>query len=163
MPRVRRQVASRLQAIGACAFAPKYEGSISCLPSRPFGRFQFRGGVAGKLATELTATASGEVARELLEEIQVDRRTLEHLIVNVGKPRLDVYDALRWIAERLSRIKLKHDDPYGLGTFEAFETISLGIAGALGVTAGASKLGCLRWRPRLLDANSERGTAISEG
>jgi hypothetical protein len=47
----------------------------------------------------------------------------------VGKAAPDLYDALGWIAERLSRIKLKHDDPTGIGAFEAFETISLGILG----------------------------------
>jgi hypothetical protein len=33
------------------------------------------------------------------------------------------------MAERISRIKLKHDDPSGIGAFEAFETIGLGILG----------------------------------
>ena len=46
-----------------------------------------------------------------------------------GKATPDLYDALGWIAERVSRIKLKHDDPTGIGAFEAFETISLGILG----------------------------------
>jgi ABC-type hemin transport system ATPase subunit len=33
------------------------------------------------------------------------------------------------MAERVSRIKLKHDDPSGIGAFEAFEAIGLGILG----------------------------------
>jgi predicted negative regulator of RcsB-dependent stress response len=82
-----------------------------------------------KLASEFAGTSSGEVALELLEQVQVDRKTLEQVIAQVGKanPRLD--DALGWMAERISRIKLKHDDPSGIGTFEAFETIGLGILG----------------------------------
>jgi len=47
----------------------------------------------------------------------------------VGKASPDLSDALGWIAERVSRIKLKHNDPSGFGAFEAFETISLGILG----------------------------------
>jgi hypothetical protein len=82
-----------------------------------------------KLASEFAGTSSGEVALELLEQVQVDRKTLQQVIAQVGKanPRLD--DALGWMAERISRIKLKHDDPSGIGAFEAFETIGLGILG----------------------------------
>jgi hypothetical protein len=82
-----------------------------------------------KLASEFRATSSGEVARELLEQVQIDRKTLEQLIAKVGKATPSLYDALGWIAERMSRIKLRHDDPTGIGAFEAFETISLGILG----------------------------------
>lgn len=82
-----------------------------------------------KLSSEFAGTSSGEIARELLEEVRMDRSTLEQLISRVGKATPDLYDALGWMAERLSRIKLKHDEPAGIGAFEAFETISLGILG----------------------------------
>ena len=78
-------------------------------------------------ATEFAATPSGNVARELLESIQSDREVL------VGKASTDLYDALGWMAERVSRFKLKHDDPSGIGTLEAFETIGLGILGKRGL------------------------------
>jgi len=78
-----------------------------------------------KLAGEFGATLSGDVARELLEHVQTDRQTLHELIDKAGKPGLDIYDALGWVAERISRFKLKHDDPSGIGAFEAFETIGL--------------------------------------
>jgi len=80
-----------------------------------------------KLATEFAGTPSGEVARQLLEQVQVDRDTLEQLIAKVGKVNPDLYDAIGWVAERISRLKLKHDDLSGIGAFEAFETIGLGI------------------------------------
>ena len=67
--------------------------------------------------------------RELLEQVKIDVGTLRQLIAKVGKAAPDLYDALGWIAERISRIKLKHDDPTGIGALEAFETISLGILG----------------------------------
>ena len=82
-----------------------------------------------KLGSEFMGTPSGDVARELLEQVQIDRKTLEQLIARVGKANTDLHDALGWIAERVSRIKLKHDDPSGIGAFEAFESISLGILG----------------------------------
>lgn len=82
-----------------------------------------------KLSSEFAGTPSGDIARELLEEVRIDRSTLEQLISRVGKATPDLYDALGWMAERLSRIKLKHDEPAGIGAFEAFETISLGILG----------------------------------
>jgi hypothetical protein len=83
----------------------------------------------GKLASEFAGSPSGEIARELLGQVQIDRTTLEQLIEKVGQANSDLYDALGWIAERVSRIKLKHDDPSGLGAFEAFEALSLGILG----------------------------------
>lgn len=89
-----------------------------------------------KLATEFTGTRTGDVARELLEPVQIDRGTLRQIIDKVGKAGSDLYDALGWIAERASRIKLKHDDPSGIGAFEAFETISLGILGKCALWEG---------------------------
>ncbi|PWU01059.1 MAG: hypothetical protein C5B51_23755 [Terriglobia bacterium] len=82
-----------------------------------------------KVAAEFTATPSGIVARELLEQVQSDREVLHDLIQKVGKANPDLYDALGWIAERVSRFKLKHNDPSGIGALEAFETIGLGILG----------------------------------
>jgi hypothetical protein len=82
-----------------------------------------------KLGAEFIGTPSGDVAIELLEQVQIDRKPLEQLIERVGEATPDLHDALGWIAERLSRIKLKHDDPTGIGAFEAFETITLGILG----------------------------------
>ena len=46
-----------------------------------------------KLASEFTGTASGEVAHELLEQVQIDRKSLEQLIAKVGKENSDLYDA----------------------------------------------------------------------
>src|SRR4051794_18912517 len=82
-----------------------------------------------KLASEFTGTPTGNLARELLEQVRMDRSKLEELVAKVGTVNPDLYDALGWIAERVSRIKLKHDDPVGIGAFEAFETISLGVLG----------------------------------
>ena len=82
-----------------------------------------------KLVAEYPGTASGEVAKELLQQVLPDRKTLEQLIAQVGKSSSDLYDALGWIGERVSRMKLKHEDPAGIGAFQAFEIISIGILG----------------------------------
>ena len=82
-----------------------------------------------KLASEFAGVNTGDVARELLEQVRPDRKALEQLIGHVGEENLDFSDALGWIGERVSRMKLNHDDPGGIGAFQAFETIGLGIMG----------------------------------
>jgi len=82
-----------------------------------------------KLKAEFPMSETGRMAREVLPGIEEDRRTLEKIIVKVGEISFNVYDAVGWLAERVSRIKLKHDDPQGIGAFEAFETLALGILG----------------------------------
>jgi hypothetical protein len=86
-----------------------------------------------KLATEYSGAVSGQIAQELLQQVRSDRVVLRQLIDNVGKASPDFYDAVGWIAERVSQIKLTHDDPAGFGVFEAYETISLGILGKRGL------------------------------
>ena len=43
-----------------------------------------------KLGSELSGTSSGRIARELLEEVLIDRSTLEQLIEKVGKATTDL-------------------------------------------------------------------------
>ena len=102
-----------------------------------------------KLASEFQGTPSGDVARKLHEQVQMDRATLEQLIAQVGEPHTGVYDALGWIAERISRIK--HDLPLGFGAFEAFETLSLGILGKRGLWEALQALQQVDDRLRGLD------------
>jgi hypothetical protein len=74
---------------------------------------------------------TGVFAGRIRQEVQEDRATLEHLIEDVGKSALDLKDASAWLAEKASRAKLQHDDPKGIGAFEALEMLSLGIMGKL--------------------------------
>lgn len=82
-----------------------------------------------KLAKEFLGTTSGNVASELLKEVRADREILKELIDRAGEANRGLYDMLGWVAERLSRLKLKHEEPGDIGAFEAFETLSLGILG----------------------------------
>jgi hypothetical protein len=70
-------------------------------------------------------------AKDLLSEIVKDRDTLQKIIDRVGESHTDLKEASAWLAERASRLKLMHDDRMGLGTFEALETLAVGILGKL--------------------------------
>jgi hypothetical protein len=61
-----------------------------------------------KLASEYAGTPSGDVAQELLHQVQIDRGTLQELIAKVGKTAPDLYDALGWITERVSPSSSRH-------------------------------------------------------
>ena len=72
---------------------------------------------------------TGAFAAELLIEVREDSHVLETVIERVGKSSLDMKDALAWFGEKASRMKLRHNNPIGLGAFEAVEALSLGILG----------------------------------
>jgi hypothetical protein len=71
------------------------------------------------------------LAVTLLAEVEKDASLLRGVLDHVGKSPLDVKEALAWVAEKASRFKLRHQEPGSLGTFEALETLSLGIMGKL--------------------------------
>ncbi len=71
----------------------------------------------------------GQLASDLLVEVEQDRATLQQIIDRVGKESPDLKQAAAWLTEKVSRLKLNHDDPDGLGTFQALETLALGIQG----------------------------------
>jgi hypothetical protein len=73
----------------------------------------------------------GAFAASLLVEIKADQQVVQQIADQVGKGHFDLKEATAWLAEKASRFKLNHDEPGGLGTFEALETLALGIAGKL--------------------------------
>ena len=73
----------------------------------------------------------GQFARELLVEVEADRRVLKELSERVGTVSSGLKGISAWLAEKVSRLKLKRDDANGLGTFEALEFLTLGIQGKL--------------------------------
>jgi hypothetical protein len=87
----------------------------------------------------------GHFAHRLLSAIDADKTVLEDLAKQVGKGPSVVKDAISWAGEKFGRVKLRHDDEESLGTFQALETLSLGIQGklalwrALGVVATADE------------------------
>jgi hypothetical protein len=74
----------------------------------------------------------GEFALALRREVEQDQKTLEDIIGQVGEGHFDLMEAAGWLTEKASQFKLQRDDHGGgLGTFEALETLTLGIRGKL--------------------------------
>jgi hypothetical protein len=71
----------------------------------------------------------GQFAREMLAEVQQDRDVLARLTENIGGTAGGVKEWGAWLAEKVSRLKLKHGSGDGLGTFEALEFLVVGIHG----------------------------------
>jgi len=72
----------------------------------------------------------GRFALALSAEIKQDQDILQGIIEYVGETGFDLTEAAGWIAEKASQFKLQRDETEGgLGTFEALETLSLGIRG----------------------------------
>ena len=76
--------------------------------------------------------ALGTFALTISAEVKRDQNTLQSIVEKVGPAHLDLTEAAGWLAEKASRLKLRRDDPSGgIGTFEALETLALGIRGKL--------------------------------
>jgi len=73
----------------------------------------------------------GDFALALCAEIKKDQQSLEGIIARVGTAHFDLAEATGWLAEKASQFKLRSDSRQGLGTFEALETLALGVQGKL--------------------------------
>jgi len=82
----------------------------------------------------------GQLASSLLVEVEQDRETLQRIVDRVGKESPDLKQAAAWLAEKVSRLKLNHDDPDGLGTLQALETLALGIQGKVALWHALSEV-----------------------
>jgi hypothetical protein len=71
----------------------------------------------------------GEFATDLLVEIESDRDVLANLTESLGGSVGGPKEWSAWLAEKVSRLKLKHGSGDDLGTFEALEFLVLGIHG----------------------------------
>jgi hypothetical protein len=71
----------------------------------------------------------GTFASQILAEVEADRDVLARLAKDAGGSAGGVKEWGAWLAEKVSRLKLKHGSAEGLGTFEALEFLVLGIHG----------------------------------
>jgi hypothetical protein len=71
----------------------------------------------------------GEFASHILAEVEADRDILARVTEAVGGTAGGMKEWGAWLAEKVSRLKLKHGPADGLGTFEALEFLVLGIHG----------------------------------
>ncbi len=84
--------------------------------------------LVGSIRDNFKGQELGEFAATLFSEISADKAVLHALAGQIG-PGSDLKDSAAWLAEKVSRFKLAHDDPTGLGLFEALEFLALGIHG----------------------------------
>jgi hypothetical protein len=71
----------------------------------------------------------GHFADQMLAEVEADREVLARLTERLGGTPGGMKEWGAWLAEKVSRLKLKHGSSDGLGTFEALEFLVLGIHG----------------------------------
>jgi hypothetical protein len=71
----------------------------------------------------------GTFASQILADVEADRDILARLTEDAGGIAGGVKEWGAWLAEKVSRLKLKHGSSDGLGTFEALEFLVLGIHG----------------------------------
>ena len=84
------------------------------------------------LQEQYGAQPLGEFARALETEVTEDQETLQQIIDGVGSARLNFKEAAGWFEEQAAQLKLGQDHASGgIGTFEALETLVLGIRGKL--------------------------------
>lgn len=69
------------------------------------------------------------LAEKLRLEIEADRETLESIAKAIELDASRVKDAVGWLAEKASRLKLRRHSSTSLGLFESLEALSLGILG----------------------------------
>jgi hypothetical protein len=71
----------------------------------------------------------GQFAAALLVEIAADRDTLRMIADRAGSGSSGAKEATAWLAEKVSRLKLRHGSENPLSTLEALEFLELGIHG----------------------------------
>jgi hypothetical protein len=71
------------------------------------------------------------LAEELLTEVEADRQVLEALARQVGAGASVLKDATGWLGAKISQFKLGRTTAGALGTFQALETLALGVLGKL--------------------------------
>ena len=71
----------------------------------------------------------GQFADQMLVEVEADREVLARLTERAGGTAGGMKEWGAWLAEKVSRLKLKHGSADGLGTFEALEFLVIGIHG----------------------------------
>ena len=83
------------------------------------------------LEAAYVGTATGRALAEIRADILADRRELEALMKRVGAAESLPRQAVAWLAEKASQLKLQLDDPAG-GAFrllEGLEAVAIGITG----------------------------------
>lgn len=81
------------------------------------------------LSQQSTIPEAAEIAGRLLPEIDADKELLERLIKEIGGDPSLLNEAMAWVSQKVTRVKLRLSEP--IGVFEAVEMLCLGVLGKL--------------------------------
>jgi hypothetical protein len=87
--------------------------------------------VLGAIRDQHAGELLGQFAIGMLAEVEADNAVLKSLAAKTGGGSSSLKGVSAWVAEKVSRLKLKRGASDGLGTFEALEFLALGIQGKL--------------------------------
>lgn len=118
--------------------------------------------LVGALERNNADTDLGHFAAQLRREIQTDKDQLHEIAVRFGPASDPFKDGAAWLAEKISRMKLKQEEPGGLGTFEALEFLILGIHGKLALWRMLANIAPLREALEDIDFNRLIARATSQ-
>ncbi len=94
----------------------------------------------GALRDRHAGESLGQFSAAMLVEVEADTAILKDLAERIGSTHSGLKAASGWIAEKVSRLKLKHDGAHGLGTFQALEFLAVGIQGKLALWRALSEV-----------------------
>jgi hypothetical protein len=107
--------------------------------------------------------ALGRFAETMLIEIKADQETLRSVSESVGDGASELKELAAWIAEKLTRLKLRAEGEMTLGTFEALEFLELGIHGKWAlwraldeIAASDARLGAIDFKRLAARAEAQR-------
>jgi hypothetical protein len=83
----------------------------------------------------------GALAARLVVEVEADRGVLEALARRVAAGSSLLKDATGWLGAKISQLKLSHQTAGTLGTFQALETLALGVLGKLALWHALIEIG----------------------
>jgi hypothetical protein len=85
--------------------------------------------LVGSMRDNFRGQELGEFAAMLFAEIAADKEVLHSVASRLGPSSDILKDSVAWLTEKVSRFKIAHNDPAGLGLFELLEFLTLGIHG----------------------------------
>lgn len=103
---------------------------------------------------------TAKLAAKLLPEIQADRDVLENLAAELGEDPSTLKEAVAWLAQKASRLKLTMGEPGGI--FEAVEVLTLGVVGKLALWHALEALAPSHAAIAALDLTALCGRATSQ-
>jgi hypothetical protein len=93
----------------------------------------------------------GQFAAGLLVEVEADQKVLQGLAERVGAGAHGLKTTIAWLGEKVSRWKFGRHTAGRLGTFQALETLALGILGKLALWRALAAIAAADARVRGVD------------